>query len=74
MEYVIDLLKGNNITDIIANTHYLPIVITDYFKDVHAFGVNINYSYENKLLGTAGGVKNNQWFLQDEAFIILSGR
>ena len=32
----------------------------------------MTYSYERELLGTAGGVKNNSWFL-DETFCIVSG-
>jgi len=72
MEYCIKLLKNHGIKDIIANTHYWPKVITDYFLDGREFGVNLSYSFEEKLLGTAGGVKNNRWFL-DETFIIVSG-
>lgn len=57
MQYNISLLKNYGIKDITANLHYFPEQIEDYFKDGHDFGVIINYSYEKKLLGTAGGVK-----------------
>lgn len=73
MEYSVDLLKRHGITDIIANLHYLPDTIRGHFKDGSDFGVEMNYSYEEKLMGTAGGVKNNQWFLEEETFVILSG-
>jgi len=72
MEYCVKLLKKHGIYNIIANTHYLPSKITDYFQDGKKFGVNMTYSYERELLGTAGGVKNNSWFL-DETFCIVSG-
>lgn len=72
MEYCVRLLKNHGVEEIIANTHYLPKVITDYFSDGGKFSVNLRYSYEEQLLGTAGGVKNNSWFL-DETFIIVSG-
>lgn len=72
MQYSIELLKEHGVEDIIANTHYLPETISNYFEDGSRLGVNLKYSYEKELLGTAGGVKNNRWFL-DETFIIISG-
>ncbi|NLT94595.1 MAG: NDP-sugar synthase [Clostridia bacterium] len=72
MEYCVRLLKNHGVKEIIANTHYLPETITGYFSDGKDFGVNLRYSYEEELLGTAGGVKNNRWFL-DEPFFIVSG-
>lgn len=72
MQYSIELLKEHGITDIIINTHYLPEAISNYFGDGSKFGVNLKYSHEEELLGTAGGVKNNRWFL-DQSFIIISG-
>lgn len=72
MEHGINLLKRYGITDVIANLHYLPSVIKEYFVDGSSFGVSLKYSKEQELLGTAGGVKKNQWFL-DDTFIILSG-
>lgn len=72
MEYCVELLKLHNIKDIIANTHYKAEKIREYFGDGEDFGVRLQYSYEEELLGTAGGVKNNSWFL-DETFVIVSG-
>ncbi|HHV63582.1 MAG TPA: NDP-sugar synthase [Peptococcaceae bacterium] len=72
MEYSVKLLKKHGITDIIANTHYNPHYICNYFQQGEDLGVYLQYSYEPKLLGTAGGVKNNRHFL-DETFFILSG-
>lgn len=72
MEYCIRLLKNHGIRNIIANTHYMPDVITEYFSDGKDFGVDLTYSYEKTLLGTAGGVKNNSWFL-DDTFFVISG-
>jgi len=72
MEHILTLLKEHDITDIIANLHYLPGRIREYFADGKAYGVNLCYSEEKTLMGTAGGVKNNQWFL-DDTFVIMSG-
>lgn len=72
MEYSVKLLKKHGIKEIIANTHYNPHFIRNYFGGGDKFGVSLQYSFEETLLGTAGGVKNNKHFL-NETFFVLSG-
>lgn len=72
MEYIIELLKQHNITDIAVTVHYLPDVIRDYFGDGSKFGVQLHYFEEHEPLGTAGCVRNAASFL-DEPFIVISG-
>lgn len=72
MAYSVKLLKKHGITDIVANTHYNPDFICNYFGKGDKFGVQLHYSFEEELLGTAGGVKNNKDFL-NETFFVLSG-
>src|SRR3989344_2726681 len=57
MRHNLELLKKHGFTDITANIHYHPEQIENYFGDGSAFCVALAYSYEEKLLGTAGGVK-----------------
>ena len=53
--------------------NYQPEIIQEYFKDGSDFGVNMSYAIdEGEAFGTAGSVKNAEWFL-DEEFIIISG-
>ncbi len=73
MEYGVELLRQHGVTQIIANLHYLPDVIKSYFGDGQACGVSMHYSYEETLMGTAGGVKRNRSFLGTDTFVILSG-
>lgn len=72
-EHIINLLKRNNITEIIATLYYLPDVMRDYFQDGSDFGVQMTYAVEEEQpLGTAGCVKNiHQWL--DDTFITISG-
>lgn len=72
MEHIVHLLRIHGFTQLVANLHYLPQTIQNYFGDGSQFGINLKYSYEPDLLGTAGGVKNNQDFL-DETFVVVSG-
>ncbi|TCL70772.1 NDP-sugar pyrophosphorylase family protein [Hydrogenispora ethanolica] len=72
MEHIINLLVKNNITKVAANLWYLPDKIQSYFGDGSRYGIEIHYSVEKELMGTAGGVKKLESFF-DETFIIVSG-
>lgn len=72
MDNILRWLKGQDFDSLICNLHYHPKVIRDYFEDGREWGVNLQYSPESELLGTAGGVKNCEWFL-DEPFAVVSG-
>jgi NDP-sugar pyrophosphorylase family protein len=71
--HIIGLLRRHGITDIVMNLHHLADTVTSYFGDGADMGVRISYSHEPELLGTAGGVKNNQAFLGDGTFLVMSG-
>jgi len=73
MEHLLRLLARCGFTDIIANTHYQPEGITGHFGDGSKWDLNIDYSYEQDLLGTAGGVKKVEEFFGGKTFIVLSG-
>lgn len=72
IEHTINNLKKHNIDSVVMNLHTLPKMITDYFGDGKNFGVEINYSLEKTLLGTAGGLKKCMDFF-DSTFVVMSG-
>jgi mannose-1-phosphate guanylyltransferase len=67
MEHIVDLLESHGIDQVIANLHYFPETISDYFGD------RISYRVEPELLGTAGGVRACAEFFGDEPFLVISG-
>jgi len=73
MEHIIKLLAGHGFKDIVCNLHYFPDVIKNHFGDGSKWGVNIVYSFEEELLGTAGGVKKVEDFFQGQTFLVISG-
>ncbi|MGM0367204.1 MAG: sugar phosphate nucleotidyltransferase [Actinomycetota bacterium] len=73
MEHIIGLLEKYGYRDIVCNLHYYPDVIRKHFGDGSKFGVNIEYSYEEELMGTAGGVKKVEDFFEGKTFLIMSG-
>lgn len=72
MENIIRLLVSHGFDHVIANLHYHADLISDYFGDGSSFAAHMNYSREDELMGTAGGVKKCEWFL-DDTFVIVSG-
>jgi len=65
-------LRSYGITQIAVNLHHAADVIRDYFGDGEQYGVELTYSYEPELLGTAGAAKRIEDFL-DERFVVLYG-
>lgn len=72
LEHTIHLLRTHGIRNITVNLHHLPEVIKGYFGDGTDFGVQLHWSYEPEILGTAGGIKKAQEFLDGEAFLVIN--
>jgi mannose-1-phosphate guanylyltransferase len=72
MESIVTLLHTHGYDDLICNLHYHADNISSYFGDGNKFDVSMTYSQEDELMGTAGGVKNCEWFLED-TFVVISG-
>ncbi|MEK7507750.1 MAG: nucleotidyltransferase family protein [Patescibacteria group bacterium] len=72
LEHHILQFKKYGVSEFFINVHYLPTVITNYFRDGSKWGVKIVYHVEGKILGTAGGVKGFERQL-DESFFVVYG-
>ncbi|MFH1283556.1 MAG: NDP-sugar synthase [bacterium] len=72
LEYTLENSKRCGINDVIINVNENPKMITDYFGDGSSFAMNIIYSYEKDLLGTAGAVKKMEKYFSG-TFFVLSG-
>jgi mannose-1-phosphate guanylyltransferase len=72
MEHILALLARNGLDHVIANLHWFPDTITDHFGDGSSLGVELAYSYEEQLLGTAGGVRNVREYFGNEPFLVMA--
>jgi mannose-1-phosphate guanylyltransferase/mannose-1-phosphate guanylyltransferase/phosphomannomutase len=72
MEHGARLLARHGFGEAIANLHWFPETIEGHFGDGSAFGLKLTYSLEQRLLGTAGGVRNAAEYLGD-SFLVLAG-
>jgi mannose-1-phosphate guanylyltransferase len=67
MAHIVDLLDRHGFEEVIANLHYFPDPIREYF------GARLSYRFEEELLGTAGGVRGCAEFLGEDSFLVISG-
>jgi mannose-1-phosphate guanylyltransferase len=72
MEHILALLARHDLGDVVANLHWFPDTIRDHFGDGSGHGIELTYSYEDELLGTAGGVRNVRDFFGSEPFCVIA--
>jgi len=66
LEYILANLRRHGVTEVMVNLHFRPEAIRSHFGDGSRWGVQLSYSEERELLGTAGGLKNVEMFFRDE--------
>ncbi len=66
----IEKLKSVGINEIVINVHHLKEKIIDFF-DSNDFGITVNISDEEEILGTGGGIINAENFFKDGPFFLV---
>ena len=70
LESILRKAKDEGFQNIILSVNYLAEKIVEYFGDGSRFGLNIEYMYEGKPLGTAGSLSNlPEQFKSDYVFL-----
>jgi mannose-1-phosphate guanylyltransferase len=72
MEHILARLEGDGFGEVIANLHWFPETIRDRFGDGSELGIDLTYSYEERLLGTAGGVRNVRDYFGSGPFVVMA--
>ncbi len=70
---ILDRLAGFGIRDVVLNLHHRPETITREIGDGSHLGVRVRYSWENPLLGSAGGPRQALSFFDCDPFLIVNG-
>jgi mannose-1-phosphate guanylyltransferase/mannose-1-phosphate guanylyltransferase/phosphomannomutase len=73
MEHILALLARHDLREVVANLHWFPETIRSRFGDGSGLGLELSYSYEEELLGTAGGVRNVREFFGSDPFLVMAG-
>lgn len=72
LEHNIRWLRSQGVVDLVVNLHYFPEAVTDYCGAGGRFGVQIQYSHEDELLGTAGALgAARRYFEGEERFLVV---
>jgi mannose-1-phosphate guanylyltransferase len=69
--YWLGLCRQHGVGELLINTHLFPEAIRRYLAEA-AGGLKLHVTFEPHLLGSAGTVRENRWFVgEEEAFFIL---
>src|ERR671913_1849374 len=74
MGYMLDFLRGAGLNGAVLSLGYLPDPIQAYLcgqQDLDDFSVD--YAVEHHALGTAGGIKNAEEYLDGETLVVVNG-
>ena len=72
LEWIVRWLCSYEVRNIAINLFHRPIPVIAHLGDGAAFGAAIAYSVEERILGTAGGVKRIQNYF-DESMVLVYG-
>ena len=72
LEHQIGCLVRNGVKEIVLIVNHLKEPIRDFFGDGRNWGVSIRYYAEEEPLGTVGGIKNIEEWMEDD-FLVVYG-
>jgi NDP-sugar pyrophosphorylase family protein len=72
IDFALATLLAADIRDVVINLHHLGDQIRDYLGDGHARGLRIEYSFEEVLQGSGGGIRDARWLLGTGTFVTLN--
>jgi len=73
IHWTLELLRRHGVTDVVINLHHLPATVRRVVGDGRTLGLRVSYSFERKILGTAGGPRKVRRFFGDEPFLLVNG-
>jgi NDP-sugar pyrophosphorylase family protein len=72
LEYQVNWLKDNGVTDIVVAAGHMHEVIEDYFQDGSKWGIRMSYSIEDEPLGRGGALKLAHRQVPDSESIVIA--
>src|ERR671910_2508913 len=74
MGYMLDFLRGAGLDGAVLSLGYLPDPIQTYLSDKQDLvGFSVDYAVEDHALGTAGGIKNAEKYLDGDTLVVVNG-
>jgi NDP-sugar pyrophosphorylase family protein len=66
-------LRGHDITEAVLNLHHRPETLTAVVGEGRDLGMSVRYSWEQPILGSAGGPKRAIPLIERDPFLIVNG-
>jgi mannose-1-phosphate guanylyltransferase len=66
-------MRSFGVTDVLVNLHYRPETITGLLGDGTGHGVRVRYSWEQPVLGSAGGPRRAFSLVEDDRLWLING-
>lgn len=73
MGYMLDFLRSGGIEGAVLSLGYLPDPIQEYLARCDLDGFSVDYAVEDRALGTAGGIKNAEKYLDGGPIVVVNG-
>jgi len=73
VQYMVDTMKTAGLDGVVFSMGYLPEPIQQYFAEKDLNGFSLDYVVEDQPLGTAGGIKNAEGYLEEGPFVATNG-
>jgi NDP-sugar pyrophosphorylase family protein len=72
IDYALDCVSNAGIRRVVINLHHLGDLIREHVGDGSRFGLTVDYSWEEVLQETGGGIRDARPFLEGSTFVTLN--
>jgi mannose-1-phosphate guanylyltransferase len=72
IDYALDAVANAGIRRVVVNLHHLGAQIREHMGDGSRFGLSVEYSVEDILQDTGGGIRDARRFLEGSPFVTLN--
>ena len=69
--YMLDFLRAGGLDRAVLSLGYLPYPIQEYLAECDLDGFSVEYAVEGHALGTAGGIKNAEKYLEEDGPVVV---
>lgn len=73
MDFMMEFLRAGGLEGAVLSLGYLPDPIQEYFDGRNLDEFSIDYAVEDRALGTAGGIKNAEGYLDGGPVVVVNG-
>jgi mannose-1-phosphate guanylyltransferase len=73
IERVLDHLQRQGVQDVVLNLHHKPETLAAVVGDGRHLGLQVRYSWEPEILGSAGGPRHALGLLDADTFLLVNG-